>query len=127
KETFDYDVYDNLKTRDTSWWSSGNGSVHVRGFPSSETEHWSAQYDQNQTGGKSLLSLLRQVDVTSAVPGQPPITRTSLFTPDPNTGLLLDETIQPGGGAARTQNIHYDRNERGQVIHVRATPADTIN
>src|SRR5439155_27120064 len=35
KETFDYDAYDNLKTRDTSWWSSGDGSVHVRGFPSS--------------------------------------------------------------------------------------------
>ena len=31
------------------------------------------------------------------MPGQAPVTRSHTYDPDPNTGLLIDETVEPEG------------------------------
>jgi RHS repeat-associated protein len=111
--TLKYDAFNNVTSRATTW---SNGEQRTA----------TASYDQNVANGKYLLSLLRRTDETSAVPGQPSVTRTHLYTPDPNTGLVTDETIEPAGDASLQLTIHHDRNAFGQETHVRASAADPL-
>jgi RHS repeat-associated protein len=114
-----YDAYNNLTSRSTTWLSG-------------ERRMWSAQYAQDLSApdGGQFLSLLREIDQTSTVPssaGSQSVTRTHLYDPDPNTGILLDETIEPNGGAALRLIQSYDHNALGQVTHVLATAADPLH
>jgi RHS repeat-associated protein len=111
--TFGYDAFNNLNARSTTW---GSGESRV----------WSAQYDQNQADGTWLLSLLRRTDETSEVPGQPSVTRSRSFDPDPATGLLHHETIEPGSGPSLAQETLYLRDAFGQVIYVGKSAIDPL-
>jgi YD repeat-containing protein len=115
---YQYDAFNNVTKRTTT-------------FSSGESLTFTAHYDQNQANGKNLLSLLRRTDDTSQTPAQgstPPqsVTRTHLYSPDPNTGLLTNETIQPDGGPSLRVDVHYDRNSFGEVFHTIATAADPV-
>jgi RHS repeat-associated protein len=113
KTKYFYDSFNNLKARTTT-------------FQNGETRTYSAKYTQNTAGQKYLLSLLQTTKETSTVLGQPAVTRSHAYDPDPNTGLLKDETIQPGGDPTQQRLVTYDRNEFGQVTHVSSSVADPL-
>jgi RHS repeat-associated protein len=111
--TYGYDSFNNVTARTTT-------------FLSHETRSYSATFTQNTTGGKYLLSLPQTTIETSTVPGQAPVTRTHAYDPDPSTGLLKDETVQPNGDPTQQLVIQYDRNAFGQVTHMLSTAADPL-
>ncbi len=93
---------------------------------SGETRTWGATYTQNTSGGKWLLGMLTSTTETSAVPNQLPVTRTHAYDPDPATGLVKDETVEPGGTADVTSYTEYDYLPNGQVSHVGVTAVDPL-
>jgi RHS repeat-associated protein len=107
--TLGYDLYNNLNSKRVI-------------FSNGEERAWSAQFDHNTS--KQILALLRRTDETSAIPGQPSVTRTHVYTPNPDTGLLRDETIEPDGGPSLRQFRKYDRTARGLIRHVVTTASE---
>ena len=103
----------NLNARTTTWYLSG------------ETDVWGATYTSpNTSNGKWLLGLLQTTTETSNVPGQTSVTRTHSYDPDPNTGLLMDETVEPNATPDLTSKTTYQRLADGQVYHVSVSATD---
>ena len=106
----------NLNARTTTWPISG------------ETRVWNATYTQNTSDGKWLLSLLQGTSETSTPRGQLPVTRKHSYNPDPNTGLVENEAVEPGAAdsVALTLTTTYTRDANGQPIHVVVSAGDPL-
>lgn len=92
----DYSDYDDYGNSLYVWTDAGDG-------------HWKSAVNEyfapTITSDKWILGRLQRSTVTAQVPGLVSQTRTSSFTYDSNTGLLLTETVEPDVGGGDPNNL----------------------
>ncbi len=111
-----------LSTLTTSWFYDTNGNLYVQGKNSSE--NWVSKtcytYKTYPNNWMSSLGLLTKTLDSGVVPGTTPdctvaSTRTNSYTPNPDTGLVMEQVIEPTIPANRVTS-DYTRDAFGNVL-----------